>query len=381
MPFLAFLQKIFHPVLRILGMSADPPNTDEFPKRMSVEDWRRGLVNMYTSRDLELGPKYCARMPTLQVTRIRRYKERKSPRHEYLVAEIAVPESERRYLRLERSARDSFPAESNGANKEVFHPISNGSQSSLAISSNLAAMDDVRTITGWPIDSCIDKVDCENLPEPITLLDLALAAELVHNNSDKYQIISRQCFWYADTVSAVLETCFPNVKIQYRPKLADADVNHNEDGEDGVHDENSGKFLQFSFHRRQQGDVDQIVEVFHERKSTITDSVCFFLRLIQRVLIENLDRLQLQLQLLVTHYECRKIQKEELKRHRSRQRMRKGRQRISEGELKRHRSRQRMRKSRQRMRKGRQRMRKSRQRMRKGRQRILEGGLRRPRCR
>ena len=326
MPSFGFLQKLFLPVLRILGMSV-PPNTDEFPQNVSVVDWGRVLVERYTSSNLK-SPENSARMRRLQVLRIHQYKELESPGHEYLVAEIAVPESERRYLLLERSARDSVPAESSGANKEVFHPISNGSQSSLAISSNLAAMDDVRTITGWPIDSCIDKVDCENLPEPITLLDLAIAAELVHNNSDKYEVISRQCFWYADTVSAVLETYFPNVKIQYRPKLSlSADVNHTENEEDGIHEENSGKFMQISFHKRQQGDVDQIVGVFRERKSTITDSVCLFLRLIQRVLIENLDRLQLQLQLLVTHYECRKIQKGGLKRHRSRQRMRKGKQR------------------------------------------------------
>jgi len=89
---LAFLHNIFHPFPRILGMSASPLdlNTNDFTNRMSVEDWRRSLVKIYTSRDLELGPKYRARMSRLQVVRIRRYKERQGPRHEYLVAEIAV---------------------------------------------------------------------------------------------------------------------------------------------------------------------------------------------------------------------------------------------------------------------------------------------------
>jgi hypothetical protein len=253
-------------------MAPELQNTEEFPNHMSVEDWGRSLVSRYTSRDPELGPKYRARMPNIHVARIRRYKERKSPRHEYLVAEIAVPESERRYLLLERVAEDIVSTESN---KEVFYVSNGSSQSSLALSNNLAALDFVKTLTGWPTDPCIDKLDCENLPQPITVLNLALAAELVHNNSDKYQVMSRQCFWYADTVSAVLETYFPKIKIVYHSQSA-IEGRHTESGEVELLDENSGKFMQISLHKRRQDVVNQIVEVFTQRKATIAASVCFF---------------------------------------------------------------------------------------------------------
>jgi hypothetical protein len=258
---------------RILGMSAKPENTEEFPNRVSVEDWSRSLVNKYTSRDPELGPIHRARMQELHVVKIRRYKERKSPGHEYLVAEIAVPESGNRYLRLDRFAEDGPPAESRRANKEVFYAVSGSSQSSLALSSSLAALDDVETISGWPYDPCIDKLDCGNLSEPIIVLDLALAAELVHNDSDRYHIFRRQCFWYADTISAVLETCFPEIKIECHPPAVEG--HHTENGKDEIYDENSGKFMQIPFHKRQQDVVDEIVWVFRQRKNSIIASVCF----------------------------------------------------------------------------------------------------------
>ena len=194
---LAFLKKLLHPVLRILGMTEGPQNFEEFPYLMSVGDWAHSLVSKYTSRDPKLGPKYRVLMPNLHVARIRHYKEQGAPRHEYLVAEIVISESEKgypekRYLRLERVADDTIS--------------SGSSHSSLALSNNLYALDIVKTITGWPSDPCIEYLNCENLPQPITLLDLALAAETVHNDSERYQVMSRQCFWYADTVSGILET-------------------------------------------------------------------------------------------------------------------------------------------------------------------------------
>lgn len=266
---LAFLQKIFHPVLRIFGMSAEPEDTREFPDgTMTVVAWARDLVSLHES------PKHRPRIQGLHVVRIRRYKEPNGSRHEYLVAEIATPGSERRYLCIERSLEDlTPPPESSSAKKEVFHAVSNGSsQSSLALSSSLDAFDSVKIIEKLPRDSCIDRLDCENLPQPITILDLALVAQLVHNNSDKYRLISRQCFWYADTISAVLETCFPEIKIVNRPDKG----HHTENGEDGDYDENSGKFMGFPFHRRRQDVVDEIVGVFQQRKADITTSVCFF---------------------------------------------------------------------------------------------------------
>lgn len=255
---------------------------------MSVEDWRRTLVGKYTSRDPELGPVYRARMRELHVVKIRRFKERKRPRHEFLVAEIAVPGSESRYLRLDRSAEDFPPTESSSANKEVFYAISGSSQSSLALSNSLAALDDVVTIAGWPGDPCIDKLDCRSLPDPITVLDLALAAELVHNNSDRYHLISRQCFWYSDTISGVLETYFPGIKIEYRPQSVEG--RDTENREDENYDKNGGKFMHIPFHTMQQDVVDQIVQVFRQHKTTITVSVCFFD--LYYVLIENCGRLK-----------------------------------------------------------------------------------------
>ncbi|KAF8805461.1 hypothetical protein BYT27DRAFT_7339721, partial [Phlegmacium glaucopus] len=185
---LVSLRTFLRPLLRILGMSAPLANTREFPGDVSVRDWEDALLEIYCSRDPQMGPVHRIRMDSLKITTIRRFKEQKRLEHEYLVAEVSVPGlSQLRYLRIERA---------------VENPLPTISTPSLAVVKKLPARDHVKTIESWPSDICIDNLICTTTS--IILLDLVIVAKLVHDYSDKYHLFKRHCFWYSDVIVAVL---------------------------------------------------------------------------------------------------------------------------------------------------------------------------------
>ncbi|KAF8799666.1 hypothetical protein BYT27DRAFT_7246023 [Phlegmacium glaucopus] len=261
---LVSLRTFLHPLLRILGMSTPLPRTEEFPGDVGVEDWERSLLNLYCSRDPDMGPGHRIRMKCLKITTIRRYKERKRLEHEYLVAEVSVPGlSQLRYLRIERAVEDPPPSKKNTTDKSPLHAISTfSSQSSLATLKKLPAHDHVKAMEVWPNDICIDNLNCK--ATSIILLDLAIAAKLVHDHSDKYHLFKHQCFWYSDMIVAVLRQGFPESQLKHESGFVEAD--HSPDGEMEILDEMSGTYKRVKIYSQQKPIVEEIHETFKIRK-------------------------------------------------------------------------------------------------------------------
>ncbi|KAF8966490.1 hypothetical protein BDZ97DRAFT_1808122 [Flammula alnicola] len=204
----ALLRKLFRPVLCILGMAARPRRLEEFPINVSIEDWEYSLLRLYTSRDIESGPTNRIRLSSTYIVEFRRYKEHAHPEHEYLIAKIWVPEGYYRYLRIERTAHIPL----NEASKSTLRSIPTTSlQASLAVMGELYVYDSVKSIEEWPTtsDQCLDRLQCPR--GHIRLLDLAIVATLLHDNSPRYQILTRQCYWYSDMILGVLHREFPDM--------------------------------------------------------------------------------------------------------------------------------------------------------------------------
>ena len=259
------LRTFFRPILRLLGMSS-PPHEAEFPVGISVEDWLRCLLERYCSRDPTKSAKDRSRMESLKVTTIRRYKEKKNGEHEYLVAEVSVPDMDQpRYLHIERTVKDplSMIGTTERSSLRPQAICTHSSQSSVLVSKEFPACDNVKTMEAWPTDDiCISHINCKNAA-PIILLDLAIVAEVVHNHSKKYQLIKRQCFWYSDMIVAVLQKKFPWIQVVCRDASVEAD--HAATGEEiEVFNGLSGTFMTAPFYSRQNSAVEEIQSKFDE---------------------------------------------------------------------------------------------------------------------
>ena len=222
------LRKLFHPVLRLFRMSSLPSAEAEFPENVTVSDWMSTLQKLYCSRDPDVSHRDRSRMKTLKVVSIRRYKVKKGPEHEYLVAKVSSPDLDQtRFLCIERDVKIEVPTNDTAERTPRNSPFSSqASLSSLPISPSLVVLkklpahDHVTQLTDWPTnDKCTDNFDCED--SEMILLDLAMAAKLVHDHSSKYQLITRQCFWYSDAMLGVLEKHFPGIKIVKKTKQED----------------------------------------------------------------------------------------------------------------------------------------------------------------
>ncbi|KAF8809953.1 hypothetical protein BYT27DRAFT_7187278 [Phlegmacium glaucopus] len=258
---LGSLRSFLRPLLRILRMSASLEYTAEFPSNFGAEDWERTLIDFYCSNHAKRG-----RMNSVNITKLRRYKSGKGLEHEYLVAEIKGPDlSESRYLQIERSARDPDPKKSN-SNKGSLRSITTlTSQSSLALSKTLPADDHVKTIEAWPSDKCIYGLDCSNASA--TLLDLAIVAKLVHDNSREYRLFKRQCFWYSDVIVTVLERSFHEMKVQNRSQSVLND--HSESAAMEMYDELRGTFKSIPIYTPRNEIINKIQETFEKRKPEV----------------------------------------------------------------------------------------------------------------
>ena len=268
----SILQGLFRPILRLLGMSSPPPSDVEFPGDTCVEDWEACLRERYCSRDPEKSPKDRSRMKTLKVITIRRYKERKHAEHEYLIAEVSDPNLNRsHYLRIERAAEDP-------PTKDNISPLSSqlslSSQSSLGALKKVPAHDHVTKMASWPTtgDICIGSLACRD--SQMILLDLAIVAKVVHDHSDKYQLFKRQCFWYSDVITGVLEQHFPQVhKVVYHSSLEAA---HARDAEMDSFDKLSGTYMKVPIYFRRMSVIKEIHDIFVPYKLDFQSSVKVF---------------------------------------------------------------------------------------------------------
>ena len=269
----SILRSFFRPILRFLGMSTPPPPEFEFPGDSRVEDWESTLRDRYCSSDPEKSPRDRLRMETLKVTNIRRYKEKKHVEHEYLVAEVEDPVfGQPRYLLIERTVDDTLPANDTTARspRSSRSALSLSSQSSLGMISKIPARDHVTKMASWPTgDILIDNIKCQG--SKMILLHLAIAAKVVHDHNEKYHLFKRQCFWYTDVISGVLEKEFSLSKAKVSDTSLTAD--HAPDAEMERFDSLSGTYKKVKFYQRRIEVIDEIHAVFEAYRKNIETSV------------------------------------------------------------------------------------------------------------
>ena len=109
---------------------------------------------------------------------------------------------------------------------------------------------------------------------------LAIVAKVVHDHSEKYHLFKRQCFWYSDVVSGVLEKHFSLSKAKVSDTSLTAD--HATDAEMEVFDDLSGTYKKVKIYERRMEVIDEIHPVFVAYKKDIESSVnllniCIFL--------------------------------------------------------------------------------------------------------
>ena len=212
-----------------------------------VVTWANYLVRMNCLEDFRLGPDYRARRSTLRVTEIRCYKKTNMPGHEYLTVHIAIPHSKRSYIHIERTFADP-------------------SQPSQFINDD-DVLDTARTVRRWPADIFVAQIECQDVS--ITLLDIALVAQLVHHHSLKYQLFKPQSYWFSDTIVGVLATFF-NVSekqlLSTRTPTGNSVVL--------AKDRANGRCKRTHIYERDQAMVNEIVELFRDHKEEVEEKVC-----------------------------------------------------------------------------------------------------------
>jgi hypothetical protein len=258
------LRKFLRPILRFLGMSTPHGNLNEFPndQRRRVENWESYLQEHYC--------KHRSRMAALKVITIGRFKEKAAPEHEYLVAEVLDPDVGRRYVRIERFADfyDTTLAETSSRHSKS----SLSSKSSAGVFSKVPAFDRVEEVAAWPITDddtlrCIEHLNCRG--SQMTLLDLAMAAKIVHDQNTHYHLFRRQCYWYADSITGILEQHFPDIKTDVRSSELDADLALEVKLE--VHGEHRGTSNGIPIYTRRKKMIEEFHGIFEShRRRTLT---------------------------------------------------------------------------------------------------------------
>jgi hypothetical protein len=273
------LRKIFLPILRILGMSTPSEQEPEFPSRGDVIDWEPNLLARYRSLDPKDSHKYRIRMHSLKVTQIRCYKVKEKPEHEYLVAAVYDSDQRRtRYIKIDRYVGNTTPKDttersslhSNDSSQSLPQSPSQSSvQSSLVLSTTFPAYDEVKTTDAWPTGHiCTKELDCAR--SSMLVLDLAIAAKLVHDDSSQYYVLTRQCYWYADVISTVLGMSFPEVVVR------DLSVRAENDAEPEYDSKKAGTYLKVPIYSKSlaTSNIKKINDRFKAQQSSIYSSVC-----------------------------------------------------------------------------------------------------------
>jgi hypothetical protein len=266
---LTSLRGLFHPILRFLGMTATPPPTEVEFGCYRVLEWENALLARYRSRDPESSPMHRSRMDALKVTTIRRFKEKKHPEHEYLVAEVYDPDlgiqGRNRYLRIERCVGAGFPHTQDDTTRHSIPTTS--SQSSLVLK-KFPAVDYVQPIATWPtVDICIGDFTCQD--SQMIVLDLAIVAKVVHDHSAEYQILTSQCFWFSAVIVSVLQKAFSQIKVSNSASSLKAD--HGQDL--AMENKKGGTYKNFTIYSERPEVITEIYDRFVTYKDQIYSSV------------------------------------------------------------------------------------------------------------
>ena len=215
-----------------------------------------------------------SRMKSLKVTTIRHYKEKLHGEHEYLVAEVSVPDlGSPRYLRIERSVdplpiRSSLPPISTTSSQSSLVAL----KSSVVVSKELPACDNVKTVEEWPTsgDICLYDINCKNTS--IILLDLAIVAKSVYDHMKKYHIIKSQCFWYSDAIIAILQKNFSGIQVVHRSRDPSVEADH---AKMEYFDELGGTVNSIHLYQRRESVIREINEAFVSYRPLVYSLVCF----------------------------------------------------------------------------------------------------------
>ncbi|KAJ3508496.1 hypothetical protein NLJ89_g5725 [Agrocybe chaxingu] len=227
-----------------------PPNPDEDPELPSacadetlhdIYPWKRAVTLYYYDRKTMLDS---------QVTRIDWYKSEHAFKHEYLTVTLSRPARPVSYLRIERrpsSVRDirehavseEDMATFTKAERKKFRKDMKTEEADLKM---LARTGKMSSLTGLQLSvdasktvssghrAASDTVAHVSRPNgvraeekrkspklvasyhsfnpPLPLRDLAIIADIVHRQDIKYQLLLKNCYWYADTIMGLVRNLY-----------------------------------------------------------------------------------------------------------------------------------------------------------------------------
>ena len=157
-----------------------------------------------------------------KVMRIGIYKERSHPQHEFTIAEVLTDEKKTRYYCLERLVRRKANTQNSGEALSLLvaqtSSFSSSSDSSLHLLARPTSYDTVRMEKGRPKEHCGKAVNFRRCSVPPTILDLSMLGATLHDNSLNYQLLQRQCYWFAAMLLLVLNANQPEGVLEAETK-------------------------------------------------------------------------------------------------------------------------------------------------------------------
>jgi len=298
---LSVLKSSLRGLLAVFGMSSHsiseipPASKSDLPlDRTSVEQWCITCKERYTNR-LEFR-KY-------QVVEIARYKKKRGPQHEYVVATVEHPDYGTSYLKIER---DRAHLDENGApvlcpNQLDVPPLSPGediSQGFWATWSQVVSKSDPRppepsslsgavawstafsrdhpasdVVSPWtppgPFDvfSDIELLNGDRFEfrdDPLPLVHLAILADAVHKKESLYNLFVTQCYWYSNMIARVLAR---------DKKGTQTDGDSSREDTDDCYDPASGKWRSIRVHWVKPKVITAIQKEYHARRDKFDEEV------------------------------------------------------------------------------------------------------------
>ena len=242
---------------------------DELPDyEKPVTAWERSL------RDW--GEKNPARMDQVRVLTLFHGKQACNPEHEYLVIEVFHPSYKSRYLTIERY-RGTLINKGNSTSSQSSLPASSTS------SKTHEAIDCVQLCTGAPpAEEVIRKVSVRKCD--IRLVDVAIAARVVHDFKDQYKVFKTQCFWFCDMVFSCLHGFFNmNATDGWKGELTHIGDSEDQIGEKWqveVFSKKGGTWRSIYIHRAKPEKIDKVIEAYKAAREKFRQEVQFLFHIL-----------------------------------------------------------------------------------------------------
>ncbi|KAG5650087.1 hypothetical protein H0H81_000832 [Sphagnurus paluster] len=199
--------------------TSDLPQSYAFlfpPKKTRVDAWKPMLEARIGTNSL---------LEEFFLKTLHYYKCSKGTEHEFVIAEIRRRnhDNEVHFLRLERASGHSklhvrIPSDpsTQSFQDSISSRATMGSTSvSRASSQNFDAVDTVVEVDSSSDELMYTITFQDSNDHVLPLMDLAIAADVAHNLNEHYQLGNAQCYWWADTLVAILEG---QVDPKYRTK-------------------------------------------------------------------------------------------------------------------------------------------------------------------